>query len=268
METDKLIETDIKELGHQAERRIVGGEEIFVNEEDRRYLRRKLLERDETTFSLLDDGKIGIVDNEEAKVVTREQCDTGIKDEDHISMWVAQTYFLAGMLQPERFISLVSNVVSEIADYEDKNVVKAYVTEFFTNQLGNKARIKYNKHRAYRNGKSGKSSLSKEEEVESAWKVKAMDDAVAVISSTYRWMEVINSGMEAEAIMRQGDYEVYRDLRERTIRGVEKKRKTSLEDIKRVEDIKVEGQKKFRKGRHIMLLPQGTQGLIIEHLVV
>lgn len=255
-----------KEIGHQAERKIIGGEEIFISEEDRVVIKEMLKQRG-VNLSFLDQEYCDYTDGEELKYAYKQHCDQGFKDEDHLSMWVAQTYFLAAVLKPEKFVSLVSNVVAEISEDHDKEEARLFVAEFFTNQLNNKSRIRYNSDRAYRNGKSGKAKLSKLEEKESEWKVEAMNKAVAVISGTYRWCEVINSGMEAEAIVRQGDYVVYRDLRERTIRGVEQKRQVDLRVIKRVEDIEVEGIKKFREGREIMSLPLGTQGLILKNMV-
>lgn len=253
-----------KEIGHQAERKIMGGEEIFIDEQNRRWIKDKLKEKG-VILGFLDEGRIEIVDNEKPHMLYKEHCDYGYKGDDEISMWVAQTYFLAGMLQPEKFIDLVSKVAGEISDNGEQ--VREYLVEYFTNQFQNKSRIKYNSHRAYRNGKSGKANLTKAEESENEWKLKAVDNAIKIISDAYRWMEVINSGMEAEAIVRQGDYFVYRDLRERTIRGVEQKRKVSLRDIKRVWDIKVEGLKPFKEDRKIMSLPLGAQGLILENLV-
>lgn len=267
MEKEKrLAENEqAREIGRQAERKIMGGESVFITEENRLWIRKLLIDKDETILDLLIEEQVEVTDNEKLLKVDRQHCNKGYKDDEQISMWVAQTYFLAGTLKPEKFIELVSNVVGEISD--NKEIVKSYVGEFFTNQLTNKARIKFNSDRAYRNGKSGKANLSKEEKDENKWKVKAIDDAVAVISSTYRWLEIIKSEIEVEAIVVQEAYETSRDLRERTIRGIEHKRKVDLVDIKRVWDFKIEGIKKFDEERKIMPLPVGTQGLILENLI-
>lgn len=246
---------EFHDIGNQIEKRILEGESVFLPEKTRVTLRNKITEKGGTILAFLDYGRCEYVTNETTKSVSRQQCDTGHDDFGDISMWVAQTYFLKEMLNPERFVELVSGVVADFS--KDKEKVKKYLELFLTNQMRNNKRIRYSDNRAYNDGKSDEVDLSEEEKKVNKWKIRAMQKAVAVISATFRLLEVINAGMEAEAMVLQDSYPVVRDFSERVIRGHEKQKNTRLTEPKRVKEDEI-----------IFSFPPGTVGLILERLIV
>lgn len=276
MEKEKrlLDEERAVEVGHQIERKIMGGESVFISEGDREWLRLKL--KDKISFSSLDQGRCS--DVSKGRLVYKEQCNTGHVEingvDEKVLDLAAQTYFLSEMMGRENFLDYMSKVVSKLVVANSINIlgmqknlnlaeVERFTKLFLDNGLSDtKKGLGYSEQRAFNEGRSGGKIPTDEQRDQINWKICTMFLIESAASTTYRLMEVINAHSENEAYDLQSDNRyVLKGLRERVVRGIEEKKEVKIEDIKRWES-KKQGSKNVLRS-----LPVGGVGVILKNLI-
>lgn len=305
------IESDLKnieiltEIGNKAELRIFEGKEVFMDENDRVWLREKS-EQSGVSFEPLEVGhcEFGVT----GRSVNTEQCDRGHTKiggaEVKCQTIFAQTALLEAMMGREKLKDLVAGVVTELAGENGEGIFKGkylinhpeiketlelsdidnFVRSFLDNGLNNKVNgVIFSADRARTDGKytkevddSEKSLEQKEieasEELEGRpddWKKVAMYRMEAVISSTYRLLTILNS--EVESIQSSENKYILWQLRERVIRGIEQASKVKVETpdgkVEYVVEVKTgESVKRYDKDDNLRELTVGGVAAILRRM--
>ena len=196
------------EAGDKAERKIVNGEQFFLEEQDRVHFK-----------ELLKNSK---VDMEK------------IEGKTNPLYWKPPEYFgqqsegLMEALGKDRLMSFVQKSVVELTKSKGGEVQKKTASTIFVNQKNDETISSFIAD-----------FLAKNKKAEQEWQKNTVMRIEALLSATDKLLWIINSGSEAEAAERQDEYGTKRLLKERVLRGCEKAGEVIPETTERVDREKI-----------------------------
>ncbi len=196
------------EAGDKAERKIVNGEQVFLEEQDRVHFR-----------ELLENSKVDL---------------EKIKGKTNPLYWKPPEYFgqqsegLMEALGKDRLMTFIQKSVVELTKSKGGEVQKKTASSLFVNEQNDETVSTFVKE-----------FLSKNVKVEESWQQNTVWRIEALLSATDKLLWVIKSDSEAEAIERQNEHGTKRLLKERVIRGCERAGEVIPETTERVDKEKI-----------------------------